>query len=163
MKHLSSKKGIEEHDSNNTSLVMWKSLGILVLTLSLTTCGKDAVDPGPAGQSFLINGATQSPILEAATPRAGAQCSLRELKFTNTETRVVTAEICDDGTCAPIDVANIRLLDRTGRVNPDNIRFGVGNASGGGVEPVEGPDGLLWLCREDEDAQECICIPWAQD
>jgi hypothetical protein len=26
-----------------------------------------------------------------------------------------------------------------------------------------GPDDLPWLCREDEEAQECSCIPRAQD
>ena len=34
--------------------------------------------------------------------------------------------------------------------------------SAGPVIPVEGPDGLLWLCREDEEAKQSICIPWFQ-
>lgn len=36
-------------------------------------------------------------------------------------------------------------------------------SSAGPVEPVEGPDGLLWLCRHDDEGQQCICIPWQQD
>lgn len=37
-----------------------------------------------------------------------------------------------------------------------------GGPSAGRVIPVEGPDGLLWLCREDEEALQSICIPWFQ-
>ncbi len=33
----------------------------------------------------------------------------------------------------------------------------------GPVIPVVDADGLLWLCREDDDAQQSICIPWFQD
>jgi hypothetical protein len=33
----------------------------------------------------------------------------------------------------------------------------------GPVIPVEGPDGKLWICREDEEAQQSICLPWFQD
>jgi hypothetical protein len=34
--------------------------------------------------------------------------------------------------------------------------------SAGPIEPVDGPDGLKWLCRHDEEAQQCICIPFVQ-
>ena len=54
-------------------------------------------------------------------------------------------------------------MDRSAAVSLDNIKLGSGDAARGPVRPVEGPDGLRWLCREDEEAQECICIPWAQD
>ena len=32
----------------------------------------------------------------------------------------------------------------------------------GPVIPVEDADGFLWLCREDEEAKQSICIPWPQ-
>jgi hypothetical protein len=32
----------------------------------------------------------------------------------------------------------------------------------GPVIPVEDADGFLWLCREDEEAQQSICIRWPQ-
>jgi hypothetical protein len=34
--------------------------------------------------------------------------------------------------------------------------------SKGPVIPVEDADGFLWLCREDEEGKQSICIPWPQ-
>ncbi|MDP2712532.1 MAG: hypothetical protein Q8O56_15055 [Solirubrobacteraceae bacterium] len=49
------------------------------------------------------------------------------------------------------------------KLGPDQLVAVDGSGpSAGPVIPVEGPDGLLWLCREDEEAQQSICIPWAQ-
>ena len=33
----------------------------------------------------------------------------------------------------------------------------------GPIEPVEGPYGLRWLCKHDEEEQQCICIPYPSD
>ena len=32
----------------------------------------------------------------------------------------------------------------------------------GRVIPVTDADGFLWLCREDEEGKQSICIPWPQ-
>lgn len=32
----------------------------------------------------------------------------------------------------------------------------------GPVIPVEDADGFLWLCREDDEGKQSICIPWPQ-
>jgi len=33
----------------------------------------------------------------------------------------------------------------------------------GSIEPVVGPDGKRWLCRHDEEEQQCVCIPFVED
>lgn len=112
---------------------------------------------------FLINVNTLSPVLEAATPRSGAECAQRELRLSIGRANDVHAETCDNGKCTKVELGELRFLDRSGRVNPPDLRLGSGDATQGSITPVEGPDGLLWLCREDEEEQQCICIPWAQD
>jgi len=128
----------------------------IVWCIALTACTKP-------GQNFLINGETLSPLLEVATTRSGAACASRELRFSVGKDDAVRVEICDDRRCVAAELSELEFSDRSARVNLNDIRLGSGNASEGPVIPVEGPDGLLWLCKEDEEAQECICIPWFQD
>ncbi len=136
-------------------MVLRSSL-ILFCCVALAACTK-------TGRTYLINVETSSPILEVQTPKSGAECSNRELHFTIGQDNEIDVETCDNGRCIKTDPGSLKYVDRSAAVNPDNIRLGCGNASRGPVMPVEGPDGLLWLCREDEEAQQCICIPWAQD
>jgi hypothetical protein len=114
-------------------------------------------------ERFLMNAQTSSPILELAVPRGGAQCSARHVRLTVSSGADLRAEVCDGQGCTPVEIGQLTFRDRSGPVPVGNLRLGSGNVSEGPVTPVEGPDGLLWLCREDEDAQQCICIPWFQD
>ena len=138
----------------------------MVLRSSLTLCcciGLAACTSTKPDQTFLINAETSSPILEVATPRSNAECARRELHFSIGQDNEIDVETCDNGQCVETELADLRFFDRSTRVNSNDIGLGGGSAAEGPVIPVEGPDGLLWLCREDEAAQECICIPWAQD
>jgi len=114
-------------------------------------------------RTFLINGETSSPIIEAEIPRSGAECASRELHFSIGHQNDVGIQTCDNGRCRKTALVSLKFFDRSGRVDTNNVTLGSGNTSEGPVIPVQGPDDLLWLCREDDDAQECVCIPWAQD
>ncbi len=66
----------------------------------------------------------------------------------------------------PFRAVNAANYTRQQDKRPDvsvEVTLGVPDQSHGPVIPVEGPDGLLWLCREDEEAKQSICIPWFQD
>lgn len=121
----------------------------------------------PDRRTFLINAATTSPLLEVVSPKSGADCASRELHFTVGRNDDLHVETCDRSpsgrTCTEIDAGALSFRDRAAFVGVDMITLGTGDPVAGPIEPVQGPDDLLWLCREDEDAMQCICIPWAQD
>lgn len=129
---------------------------VLVLGVALAGCAR-------ADRPFLYDTQSGGPVMEAAIPTDGAACTARELRLTAGQT-LSRVEVCDAGRCTPIDATRLTFRGRAGRVVPvGQLRLGGGNVSEGPVIPVEGPDGLLWLCREDDEAQQCICIPWFQD
>ena len=132
-------------------------------SLFVVLCCLGAVACGAPDRTFLINAENSSPILQIATPRGDAQCASRELRFSIESGNDIRLDVCDDGRCTDTALAGLTFRDRRGTVNPTNLRLGSGNVSEGPVVPSEGPDGLLWLCKEDDDAMECICIPWFQD
>jgi hypothetical protein len=132
-----------------------RSLLILAVCIALAGCAQPK-------RTFLINAETSSPLLEVAVPKSGARCAATTLHLSISQANDVRAEACSSGQCRETPLAGLEFRDRSTRVNPDKIVLGSGSAEGR-VEPVVGPDDLLWLCREDEDAQECVCIPWAQD
>lgn len=138
-----------------SSAVRRHSLLIVVIGIALAACA-------PAKRTFLINSETSSPLLEIAVPRSQAQCAATALRVSVSRANVLRIEACSGGSCGETQLADLAFRDRSTRVAADKITLGSGSAEGP-VEPVVGPDDLLWLCREDEEAQECICIPWAQD
>ncbi len=115
------------------------------------------------GRRFLINGRNSSPILQLATPKAGAACAAKEVRLSIVYSNQVRAQICENGKCTTTDPNSLVYKDRSSRVDSVNLRVATGDPVAGPVEPVTGTDGLLWLCREDEEAKQCVCIPWAQD
>ena len=132
-------------------------------SLLVVLCCLAPVACGPPDRTFLINAEGSSPILQITTPRGGAQCASRELRFTVATGNDISLDVCDEGRCADTALDGVTFFDRRGRVNPASLRLGSGDTSEGPIQPVEGPDGLLWLCKEDEEAMECVCIPWFQD
>lgn len=112
-----------------------------------------------SSRTFLINSVTMSPIMEIQTQQSRASCSNTELYFTFNRRNQVGVEQCENDRCYEIDLRSLQLTDRTGAVDPGNITLGAGDPVAGAVEPVVGPDGKLWLCREDKNSG-CICIPW---
>jgi hypothetical protein len=135
---------------------------LLRLLLVVFLCTTFAACTKPS-RNFLVNTKTSSPILEVKTPRSSAECSTRELHFTITQDNKIDVETCDKGRCVKIDPYSLSFMDRSVSVSLDNIRLGSGDTTNGPVIPVEGPDDLLWICREDEEAQQCVCLPWFQD
>ena len=69
-----------------------------------------------------------------------------------------------------LNVTNFNIVDllKLEEIPPsqsEKIRGGFGIAINTGhvlgkVKPVVGPNDSLWLCREDEEAGECTCIPF---
>ena len=133
-----------------------RSSMILFCCVALAACARPA-------QHFLINVKTGSPIVGIETPISGGECATRELHFSIGQDNTVNVEICDKARCRATELGELTFFDRSAEADPNDIRLGSGNASKGPVMPVQGPDGLLWLCREDEEAQQCICIPWFQE
>ena len=130
---------------------------VLLITLGVSLAGCSKREP------FLYDERSGSPILEVAVPRNGAQCASRQLRLT-AGTSLSRVEVCDTDGCLLVDPARLTFRNRANQAVPlDALRLGAGGVSEGPVTPVEGPDGLLWLCREDDAAQQCICIPWFQD
>ena len=63
------------------------------------------------------------------------------------------------GSCAASSLPRMKAAT----VSPSSKRLSAAKPSAAGpIEPVEGPDGLKWLCRHDEEEQQCICIPFVQ-
>ena len=63
------------------------------------------------------------------------------------------------GSCAAASLP--RMKAAVAAVNPSSKKMTSPKPnSAGPIEPVEGPDGLKWLCRHDEEEQQCICIPF---
>ena len=127
------------------------------LCLLVVACG--ALVACAPRQTFLVNGATSSPILEIMAPASSGQCESQELRLVAGRDGILSIESCSDGRCVETDPTRLTYRDRASRVDSGAIQLAVGSTSQGPVEPVVGPDGLLWLCREDEEEQ-CICIPW---
>jgi hypothetical protein len=138
-------------------------------TAAAKSCAELIADVGgwPHQRTFLINATTASPILEVVSPKSGTDCASRELHFTIERNNDLRVETCDQGpsgrTCTETDAGALIFRDRSALVGADRITLGTGDPAAGPIEPVEGPDDLLWLCREDEEGMQCICIPWAQD
>lgn len=133
-----------------------RSLLLIACCIALSACGESK-------RKFLINVPTSSPLLEVAVPRTGAACARRELHFSVGRDNTIRVDTCDNGRCSATKLDTLAFLDRSGRASPTDIRLGSGDPTKGPVTPVEGPDGLLWLCREDEEEMVCICIPWFPD
>ncbi len=65
------------------------------------------------------------------------------------------------GSCAATNLPRMKAAATT--VNPGSKKLTSPKPNAAGpIEPVVGPDGLKWLCRHDEEAQECICIPFVE-
>ncbi|MBM3756284.1 MAG: hypothetical protein FJW38_20130 [Acidobacteria bacterium] len=114
-------------------------------------------------QSYLINTRTLSPILKITTPSAGASCSAKELQLTLTPGMPLSVRTCENGRCFTSDPNALSFYDRFSRVGATELGLGAGFPRTRSVEPTTGPDGLLWLCRTNEETQQCECIPWFQD
>jgi hypothetical protein len=146
-----------------------KAEGLGDCSAAAKSCAELTADVGgcPGQRTFLINAATVSPIVEVVSPKSGAACASRELEFLVGRNNDLHVETCDRSpsgrVCTAIDAGTLRFRDRSALVGADAIVLGTGDPVAGPIEPVEGPDDLLWLCREDEEGMQCICIPWAQD
>lgn len=134
-----------------------------LVLMTLGACCLITVANAGSIRKMLINGRTKSPVFELTTPRAGASCSSKEVRLTIIPSAPPQAQTCEKGYCTPADPNSFTYRDRSRRVLSSELRLGVGDAAAGPVEPVDGPGDLKWLCREDEEGQQCICIPWFQD
>jgi hypothetical protein len=65
------------------------------------------------------------------------------------------------GSCAAASLPRVKAAVASTNPGSKKLSSAKPNAAGP-IEPVEGPDGLKWLCRHDEEAQQCICIPFVQ-
>lgn len=130
----------------------------LAFSIVLSSCA----DTSNRNQNFLINEKTSSPILEISVSGTEAGCASSELHFAIDQEADIDVELCNQGQCVRTEFGKLNFSDRSTSVHPNDITIGSGDATQGPVIPVEGPDGLTWLCREDEEAAECICIPWFQ-
>jgi hypothetical protein len=66
------------------------------------------------------------------------------------------------GSCAATSLPRLKAAGAS--VNPGSKKMiSPKPSTAGPIKPVTGPDGLMWLCRHDDEAQQCVCIPWAQD
>jgi hypothetical protein len=64
------------------------------------------------------------------------------------------------GTCAAHSLPRMKAA---AAVNPSSKKLSSAKPDAAGpIVPAVGPDGLTWLCREDEEAQQCVCIPFVQ-
>jgi hypothetical protein len=111
-------------------------------------------------RTLLINRWNLSPILQVSLPRANSSCAAKELRLTLAPGTPVRAQACEYGRCTPMDPSLLTYFDRFSRINATDIRLGAGEPSAGPVTPVDGPGDLKWLCRNDEEGKQCICIPW---
>jgi len=109
---------------------------------------------------LLINRWNMSPVLQVSVPKANSSCSSKELRLKLAPGSPTTAQTCAYGRCTPTDPNSLTYFDRFGRINATDIRLGQGDPAAGPIEPTEGPGDLKWLCREDEEGKQCICIPW---
>ncbi|HEV8389213.1 MAG TPA: hypothetical protein VGQ35_05180 [Dongiaceae bacterium] len=66
------------------------------------------------------------------------------------------------GSCAANSLPRIKAPTASANSGSKKLLSPKPNAAGP-IEPVEGPYGLRWLCQHDEEAQQCICIPWPND
>jgi hypothetical protein len=142
--------------------------GIGDCTNAVKSCAELTADLGCAAQhTFLIDVQTGSPIVEAAIPRSAAICADTELHFVIGRDNAVSVATCDRSRagveCVATELSELTIRSRAAVVGADRITLGAGDPAAGPVRPVEGPDGLRWLCREDDEGMQCICIPWAQD
>jgi hypothetical protein len=65
------------------------------------------------------------------------------------------------GSCAANNLP--RMKAAVAATNPSSKKLSAAKPDAAGpIVPAEGPDGLKWLCREDEEAQQCVCIPFVQ-
>jgi hypothetical protein len=66
------------------------------------------------------------------------------------------------GSCAATKLP--RMTAAAAPVNPVSKKMTSPEPNTAGpIEPVVGPDGKRWLCRHDEEEQQCVCIPFVQD
>lgn len=66
-----------------------------------------------------------------------------------------------EGSCAAKNLP--RMTAATAAAHPSSKKLSAAKPDAAGpIVPAEGPDGKKWLCREDEEAQECYCIPFMQ-
>lgn len=65
------------------------------------------------------------------------------------------------GSCAANSLPRMKAAAAT--VKPSSKKLSAAKPDAAGpIVPAVGPDGLTWLCREDEEAQQCVCIPFVQ-
>lgn len=131
------------------------------MMIAIGACAIVGAARGGSIVKMLVNARTSSPVLQVAAPRAGAACS-RELRLTVIPGSPMRAQFCDKGYCSPADPNSFSYRDRTSKVVSSDLKLAAGDPSAGPVIPVDGPDDLKWLCREDEEGKQCICIPWFQ-
>ena len=66
------------------------------------------------------------------------------------------------GSCASTSLPRMKAV--VAAANPGSKKLSsLKPNTAGPIEPVDGSDGLKWLCRHDEEEQQCICIPFVQD
>ena len=111
-------------------------------------------------RTLLINRWNLSPVLQVSLPRNNASCSSKELRLTLAPGVPVKALSCEYGRCTGVDTMTLTFFDRFSRINATDIKLGQGDPAEGPVTPVDGPGDLKWLCRNDEEGKQCICIPW---
>ena len=96
----------------------------------------DLAQSAPSAGILLVNSPTAPSGLQVAVPRIGNSCAATRLP---------------------------RLKAAGATAGPSSKMTAPAPSSAGPIKPVDGPDGLKWLCRYDDEGQQCICIPWAQD
>lgn len=120
-----------------------------VVSIAAIAAAMIAAAPAAVGADLAPHGSQSAPLpdlhlaasqaasdLQVAIPRMGGGCKANSLP---------------------------RMKAAAAQVNPGSRKLSSANPTAAGpIEPVEGPDGLKWLCREDEEEQQCICIPFVQ-
>lgn len=110
---------------------------------------------------FLYSAGSKTPIMQLTAPKGTASCSTRTVRLTVAATAPIQAQTCIGDRCSPTDPNSLSFRDRVGRVLSSAIRLGSGDpGSASPPEPVTGTDKLEYLCREDEEAGQCVCIPF---
>lgn len=110
-------------------------IGAALISTASVRADRMPIQSAPSPHLHLAASQTVSD-LQIAIPRAGGSCAAKSLP---------------------------RLKAAAAAVNQSSKKLSAAKPNAAGpVVPVVGPDGLTWLCREDEEAQECVCIPFVQ-
>lgn len=116
----------------------------------------------PAPMRLLTVSRTGSPVLEMNSPIGDTvSCPEATVEMKISAGMVRSTEVCDPDGCLDLGPERFAYVDRTGASwSASALTLGEGDPAAGPVDPVEDDDELLWLCRDDEEKQACVCIPW---